>query len=387
MDDVLAYAPLVSTLFRQRVTPLPLQPPASSPFDPALLTSHLLTDHNNGGIAAPSPSSEISQSIYTYQVSNGFNSDRVNGTYMAAFNPAAPLKSLSIPTIGAAWNLLEDKVTSFYLVGTPVPLNGLSPTGRSFLALTYTANFPYTQLQPASSVEFGKPDQFYRVVQPTQLNTNGTISASNLTSNGWVQTKPNVYEVELKNTPNMGWVDVFISSSNTTKVREFILTGDVFPAGSQGFFKEAEFAVEPSVQQIFTHMDTYPHYGIRDSQLSNTSCLSANEMGLRYSNSGLQNGAYGGDAWLQSNGTNDAHPIEPLPSGTLVYWVALYNGSELGKKVVAPDGTVLARPVNGKRKIRCAFHLAAELTPIADEGVLLRRCNPTLGYKLLPMLP
>ena len=110
-------------------------------------------------------------------------------------------------------------------------------------------------------------------------------------------------------------------------------------------------------------------------------------MALRYSNSGLSSGAYGGDAWLQSNGTNDAHPIEPVPSGTLVYWVALYNGSELGKKVVAPDGTVLARPVNGKRKIRCAFHLAAELTPIADEGILLRRCNPTLGYKLLPMLP
>lgn len=386
MDNVLAYAPQVATLFRQRVTPLPLQPPSSSPFDPAVLTSHLLTDHNNGGIAAPA-SSEISQSIYTYQVSNGFNSDRVNGTYMAAFNPAAPLKSLSIPTIGAAWNLLEDKVTSFYLVGTPVPLNGLSPTGRSFLALNYTANFPYTQLQPASSVEFGKPDQFYRVVQPTQLNTNGTISASNLTNNGWVQTKPNVYEIELKNTPNMGRVDVYLSSSDTTKVRQFILTGNLFPAGGQGFFKEAEFAVEPSVQQIFTHMDTYPHYGIRDSQLSNTSCLSANEMAQRYSNYGLESGAYGGDAWLQSNGTNDAHPIEPLPSGTLVYWVALYNGSELGKKVVAPDGTVLARPVNGKRKMRCAFLLAAELTPIADEGVLLRRCNPTLGYKLLPMLP
>lgn len=376
MDRILAFNPDLSTLFRQRITTLPFQTPSST-FDPSHLTNHLATDHPSQPLVG---SALIGEAILSGQKAKGFNSDRVKGRFMADFAPQAPIKGLNYPTVGAAWNFFENKVTSFFLVASSVPLRFLSPTGKAFVSLNYGNTFPNQTLDPVDNLEFGKPGQKYRVVQPTQFNTGGVITAPNLLTQGFVQTRPNVFEAEIKDVPNLGAVNTFITSSLFATVREFTLSGDIFPPGEVGFFKESEFTANPLVPLIVDHILNYPHHGIRDDQLSSTSCLSTFWLQGRYTNNVQQQG-YGGDTWFNGDGSNNSHPIEPVAPGTVVYWVAYYNGEEFGKRVRHPDGSILAAPVNGKKRIRCAFTLPVELTPLADPGVVLRRCNPTLGYR------
>ena len=376
MSHILSYSVAYSTLFRQRVNTLPLQPPLST-YDPQKLTTHLSTDHPVSAVILSS--ALMGSMVVQGQVTRGFNSDKVKGGYMKDFAPTTPIKSLNYPTIGAAWNYFDNKITSFYYIAGNTPLKEISPTGKPLVVLQYTASFPSVNLSPLNSVEYGKPGQVYRVVQPVQFNTNGVINVSPLLGQGFTQTKPNVFEAELKNVPNLGELSINIYSSTFTMVREYTLSGDMFTATEPGFFKESEFSANPVISQINNHIQTYPHYGIKDNELSDNACLSSDWLQNIYSDYRQQTG-YGGDTWFVE-GINNSHPIEPVTTGTLVYWIALYNGQETGKRVRHPDGSIIAKPVNGKKRIRCAFALAAELTPLADPGVVLRRCNPTVGYK------
>jgi hypothetical protein len=376
MDRILAFHPGLSTLFRQRVTTLPLQTP-SSIFDPSRLTNHLATDHPNQPLVS---SALISEAILSGQKAKGFNSDRVRGRFLGDFTPQAPIKGLNYPTVGAAWNFFENKITSFFLVASSVPLRFLSPTGKAFVSLNYGSSFPNQTLTPVESLEFGKLGQKYRVVQPTQFNTGGVITAPQLLTQGFVQIRPNVFEADIKDVPNFGVANTLINSSLFATVREFTLSSDIFPPGEVGFFNEAEFTANPLIPSVVDHINTYPHHGIRDEILSNTTCMSTFWLQGRYTNNVQQQG-YGGDTWFNGDGSNNSHPIEPVLPGTVIYWVAYYNGEESGKRVRHPNGSILAAPVNGKKRIRCAFTLPVELTPLADQGVVLRRCNPTLGYR------
>lgn len=377
MEHILAFSTEYETLYRHRVTTLPLQTPSSA-FDPSRLAAHLSTDHPVG--LNPLRSSQISGSILLGQTGKGFTSDRVRGRFMAAFTPQAPVKGLNYPTIGAAWNFFENRVTSFYLVASTVPLRNLSPTGRALVVINNGSSFPFLNLTPLNVEEFGRQGLRYRVVQPTQFNTGGVITAPQLLSQGFIQTRPNVYEADIKDVPNLGVASIQIQSSLNATVREFTLSGDLFPPGEPGLFNETEFTANPLIPSVVDHINTYPHHGVRDEVLSNTTCLSTFWLQGRYTNTVQQQG-YGGDTWFNGDGTNNSHPIEPVAPSTNIYWIALYNGDEPGKRVRHPNGTILAAPVNGKRRIRCAFLLPVEVTPLADPGVVLRRCNPTLGYR------
>ena len=362
------------TLFRQRIDTLPFQGSKDVTFDPSRISTHFTNDH---APTQPPYSSIIASNIFSSQISRGFNSDKLVGRFMAAFTPTQQLKNLNYPAAGAAWNYFLSRSTSFYLIAPSYPVQRLSPEGLPRLMVSNSQNFINETFTPVNTPTFGYPYPLYRVVQPVVINNLGTIT-TNLTINGFRQTSPNVYEADVRDMPNLGVLNFSFSNTAFATVREFMLNGDSFAPNEPGLYQEAEFVEYPIIKQIREHMDLYPHYGLKDNVIADDSCLSADWMWRRYSNTGQQS-PHGGDAWF-INGTNNFHPVEPVPNGTMIYWIAIYGGEEPGKRVRHPNGTILAAPVNGKKRIRCAFTLPAEITPIADAGVLLRRCNPTLGF-------
>lgn len=368
------------TLFRYRVESVPFQA-NKEVFDPTRINTHLVNDH---APTQPPYSTTISSLILANQVSRGFNSDKVVGLYMSKFDPIVTVNKLNYPAIGAAWNYFKPEQTGFYTVVPSYPIYRYSPAGKARLIVSQ-GGLGAATWTPVSAPDFTTTYPKFRVVQPVLLNNPAVITMPNLLNAGFTQVRPGVYEADPQYIPNLGEVQINFTQSAYTTVRSYYLNGDSFSPSDPLLFNEAEFAAKPIIGQALGHINNYPHYGIADGSLSLVKCYSANWLyyiGLI----GVQQRVYGGDTWLQS-GTNTSHPIEELPNGTLVYWVALYNGEESDKKVVHPTtGALLARPVNGKKRIRCAFTLPAELTPVADPGVLLRRCNPTVGFQYTQLI-
>lgn len=385
MDKILAFDNQSLTLFRQRVTTIVFNR-VIVPYDPSTLTTHLLDAHNGG--SSPVSSLVISNLILQKQINSGFTSDKINGKFMNAFNSVSVVRDLDYPASGAAWLYFLNVPTTFFALIPPIPLT-IVPGEDNPLLISNNSIFPFnTTYLLKSQPIYGTTYNKYRLIRPIGINTTASFTLNTLLlTSGFSQVSSNVWEANINEIPggtgSGGWVplsSIWTNTGGATTVFPFKINGDSLEPGDSRIFTESSFLEQTGVATMLQHMATYPHYGIDDKAISQDKCFSAAYLSQTYS-IGRYSNMYGGDSWIESGNQNRSHPVEEVPPDTLVTWVALYNGEEPGKKVVAPDGTLLARPVNNRTKIRCAFQLPANVTPVADTGVLLRRLNPTWGFK------
>lgn len=335
-------------------------------------------DHVNTVHYVNVSSVDITNNILSYQLQKGLTSDLIiDGKFMKDFTP----KPLVIDKLG--YGMLEGAAHYYFtetmyllIVDSTMPYTNLN-LGRSFYISPYsntsfTIGTPVGEVFPNSYLRFHSPAVLHRVefdVKLSKLNTLTEIS-------------PDVYQnnpVEIYYRDiNLNW-DVDDSKSGLYK-----LDPDVLPP--KGFLNIDEIKSHPTVKSMVSHMgldDIHSGNWIKP-ELSSKTTVSSDVIDDMFYSYRRRNTPNSGD-WFVSPDKKSYSYEAPLTE-TEGHWIAISIGDP-DAKVTDPDNPniILGQCVNGTDEMRCYFTLDKDKFPVATPTVLLRRCNPIMGFKALTL--
>jgi hypothetical protein len=370
----LGYSKEYSSLYQQNLTNVlwPLK-------DKVEFNDSLLQEHINIPVHLPKVSStNINNQIVFHQVNNGLNSDVVqNGLWMSDFNP----QTLTIDTLG--YGLLEG-AGHHYFTNTRVSLLLMDSTlpyerSRQGRRVWYSTNHNVT-------INLGDPignissDDRVKIHSPVIINnTDEDIKPYTGDTHGLTQIEPWVFEGSVLSLDTDNPFFNFPLTSSTVKTGQFQLDPDVLPL--DGFINETDITNNPVVQSMQTHVnDSSIHPGSWGlPELLDSQTVSGRVISDLYDDSTIRSTPHTGD-WFVTPGGGSMSYKEGL-TDPVAHWLAISIGNP-NALVTDPDDSdiVLGECVNGTDQMRCYFTLADGKLPVATPGVILRRCNPIMGF-------
>ena len=324
------------------------------------------------------PSADISNKIVSHQVQKGLTSDLItDGKFMKDFTPT--------PTVvnKLGYGMLEGAAHHYfnetqYIVVVDSTMNYTEfKKGRRFYMDTFKGvrcdiGTPEGEVFPNSYIRFHSPAVIHRYdvnEKPNKINSLTEIS-------------PDVYKnnpVEVFDTQlNFRW------NANDKRSGMYQLDPDVLPP--QGFINYDELTSHPAVAFALDHItqkDIHPGSWVTP-ELSSTTTVSSEVIDSIYANNTIRYRPSTGDWFVSPD--KKSYSYEAQLTEAEGHWLAISIGDP-DAKVTDPDdpNLILGQCVNGTDEMRCYFTLDKDKFPVATSTVLLRRCNPIMGFKALTL--
>lgn len=322
------------------------------------------------------PSADISNRILSHQLQHNLTSDLISdGKFMKDF----VISPVVVDKLG--YGMLEgvahhyfNEVKYLIVVDSNVSYTKFAK-GRHVFIESYDdircyIGTPVGEVLPTSYVKFHSPAVIHRHnadVKPDKLDDLTEIS-------------PDVYQ----NNP-LEIFDKYIDvewTVNTKKDGLYKLDPDVLP--SKGFVNYEEVAAIPVIKKMLDHMaQTNIHPGSWiTAELSPKTTTSSGTLSVMYGKNTLQYRPSNGDWFVSPD--NKSYSYKANLTDDKGHWLA-YSTGDPNAKVTDPDdpSIVLGQCVNGTSEMRCYFTLDKDKFPEATPSVLLRRCNPIMGFTAL----
>lgn len=351
-------------------------------FKPAGVNTAVLQPHvNDMSIHEVKTSSQtVVTSILNHQISYGLSSDWVtDGLWMSDFNPQpTTIDKLNLGLLeGAAHLFFTGSRTMVMMMENSLNYINYKPGKRVLVrpgatTINVTLSGYTEELRDGDYIRFHSPalfnnsDEVLDQIDPSTIVGFTEISPNYLTANPFF----------INTTFNFSWI---LSSYNTTAYR-YKLSADSLP--SDWFYTDANIIEDPTVSEMMAHVeDNNIHYMktwntpvLKDNQVISGSVITT--LG---SATAINTRPPTGDWFITPSGESMSYQAE-LTSG-VGHWMAMSIGDP-NALVTDPDdpSIVLGECVNGTDEMRTYFTLPYDKLPVATPGVILRRCNPGLGF-------
>lgn len=323
-------------------------------------------------------SADISNKIVSHQVQKKLTSDLItDGKFMKDFTPSPlVIDRLGYGMLEGAAHYYFTETHYFVIMDSTMSYTEFNK-GRRFFIDSYRdvrcrLGTPVGEVFPESYVRFHSPAVIHRYdvnVKPDKVDELTEIS-------------PDVYQnnpVEIFDT----YID-FDWDTNDNRSGLYQLDPDVLPP--EGFINYDEIAAHPVIKNMLNHISQeklHPGSWV-NPELLPTTTVSSRVIDSMYSRNTLRYRSSTGDWFVSPDNKSYSYKAQLTePEG---HWLAISIGDP-DAKVTDPDdpNLILGQCVNGTDEMRCYFTLDKDKFPVATPTVLLRRCNPIMGFKALTL--
>lgn len=367
----LGYNKGLNSLYKQNIDNV-IWPFKGESVDLGVMQNHIDSPHT-----AHYTSFFIGQTILTKQISGGLNSDIISdGLFMGNFNP----QPLTIDRLGfgclegAAHHYFTNDRVLFALMDSTVPYTTWAK-GRKLWTSTGTT----LGLSMGTVVGEVLPSDYVKIHSPGMINNDDDVIKPNTYDlENFEEIAPYVYQA------NPIYIDNYISfnwgfSGSSEKTGQYQLDPDILPP--DGFVDITAIENNPAIVSMLDHINNESiHPGSWTTPvLSDNTTVGSRIINDLYDNYTLRYRPGTGDWYVTPDGGSMSYQEELTdPTG---HWLAISKGDP-DALVLDPDdpSIVLGECVNGTDEMRCYFTLADGKLPVATPTVILRRCNPVLGF-------
>ena len=319
----------------------------------------------------------IGQSIIDRQINYGLNSDMISDSlFMGDFN----VQPLTIDRLGfgclegAAHHYFTNDRVLFALIDSTVPYTTRAK-GRHLLTSTGTI------LSVSIGTVVGEviPSDYVKIHSPGIINNNDDVIKPNTYNlKNFEEIAPYVYQANplyIYNSISFNWG----FSSSYKETGKYQLDPDILPP--DGFIDISAIENNPAIVSMLDHINNKSiHPGSWTTPiLSNNTTVGSRIIDDLYSRYTVQYRPGTGDWYVTPDGGSMSYQEELTDSTG--HWLAISQGDP-DALVLDPDdpSIVLGECVNGTDEMRCYFTLADGKFPVATPTVILRRCNPVMGF-------
>ena len=275
---------------------------------------------------------------------------------------------------GAAHHYFTGNRVLFALMDSTVPYTTWAK-GRRLLTTSNTA----LGITMGTVVGEVFPEDYVKIHSPGMINNaDDVVKPNTYNQENFVEVEPYVYQA------NPLYIDSYISfywgfTGTSVTTGKYQLDPDVLP--SEGFVDIAGVENHPDIVAMLDHMNNASiHPGSWTTPvLSSNTTVGSQIISDLYDDITIRNTPGTGDWYVTPGGSSMSYQeVLTEPTG---HWLAISQGDP-DALVLDPDDSsiVLGECVNGTDQMRCYFTLADGKLPVATSTVILRRCNPIMGF-------